>query len=63
MHYQGIGLLLGSKANKALCEWDPIDERLLYARFKSNHGNISMFVCYAPTNEGSDERKNAFYEK
>ena len=32
MHYQGVGLLLGAKASKALCEWDPIDERLLYAR-------------------------------
>ena len=34
MHYQGVGLLLGSKANKALCEWEPIDERLMYAMFK-----------------------------
>ena len=63
MHYQGVGLLLGSKADKALCEWDPIDERLLYARFKSTHGNISMFVCYAPTNDAPDERKDEFYVK
>ena len=63
MHYQGVGLLLGAKASKALCEWDPIDERLLYARLKSNHGNISMFVCYAPTNDALDERKDDFYEK
>ena len=63
MHYQGVGLLLGSKANKALCEWDPMDERLLYARFKSTHGNISMIVCYAPTNDAPDERKDEFYVK
>ena len=31
MHYKGVGLLLGNKANNALCEWDPIDERFLYA--------------------------------
>ena len=63
MHYQGVGLLLGRRASNALTEWEPIDERLLCARFKSNHGNISMFVCYAPTNSVTDERKDNFYEK
>jgi hypothetical protein len=63
MHYQGVGLLLGTGAGSALTEWEPIDERLLYARFKSNHGNISMFVCYAPTNSAPDDQKNEFYSK
>ncbi|XP_066960701.1 craniofacial development protein 2-like [Macrobrachium rosenbergii] len=40
-----------------------MEERLLYARFKSDHGNISLFVCYAPTNDALDERKDAFYGK
>ena len=63
MHYQGVGLLLGKNAGNALTEWEPIDERLLYARFKSNHGNISMFVCYAPTDSATDDQKDDFYEK
>ena len=63
MHYQGVGLLLGPSAGNALTEWQPIDERLLYARFKSNHGSISMFVCYSPTNSAPDDRKDHFYER
>lgn len=31
----------------------------MYARFKCDHGNISLLVCYAIT----DERKDAFYGK
>ena len=62
-HYQGVGLLLSRFASKALCEWEPIDERLLYARFKSNHGNLSVVVCYAPTNDAADDRKDAFYDE
>lgn len=30
-HCQGVGLL-GRKAAKALCEWEPNNERLLFAR-------------------------------
>ena len=30
---------------------------------KSNHGNISLLVCYAPTNDAPEERKDSFYEK
>ena len=54
MHYQGVGLLLGRSAGNALTE---SRKRLLYARFKSNHGSISMFVCYAPTNGAPDDKK------
>lgn len=28
-----------------------------------DHGNISMFACYAPTNSASDDQKNEFYSK
>jgi len=59
LHYQGAGLV-SRNANKALSEWEPIDERLLYARFKSVHGNISMLVCYAPTNNAPDDMKDDF---
>ena len=60
---QDGGLLLGIKANKTLCECDLIEERLLYAQFKSSHDNISMFVRYALINDAPYERKDSFYEK
>lgn len=34
-----------SKVNEAPSDWEPIGERLVYERFKPNHGNISMIVC------------------
>ena len=32
MHYQGVGLLLNSKATSALIKWEPVSERILTAR-------------------------------
>ena len=62
-HYQGVGLLLNKQAGQALDEWEPVDERIMYARLKSSHGNMSILVCYAPTNEADDNRKDSFYTK
>ena len=33
----------------------------MYARLQSSHGNMSIMVCYAPTNEADDNRKDNFY--
>ena len=60
-HYQGVGLLLNKQAGQALDEWEPVNERIMYARLKSSHGNMSVMVCYAPTNEADDNRKDDFY--
>ena len=60
-HYQGVGLLLNKQAGQALDEWEPVNERIMYARLKSSHGNMSIMVCYAPTNEADDNRKDNFY--
>lgn len=61
LHYQGVGMLLSKQAGQALDEWEPIDERIMYVRFKSSHGNMSIIVSYAPTNEADDNRKDNFY--
>ncbi|KAK4325729.1 hypothetical protein Pmani_003672 [Petrolisthes manimaculis] len=59
IHYQGVGLLMGRSAGNALTEWESIDERLLYARFKSSHDYVMRKVA-EETNAGivwKDERK------
>ncbi|XP_069984623.1 uncharacterized protein [Penaeus vannamei] len=61
LHYQE-GVMVSRNANKALSEWEPIEERLLYARFMSKHGNISILVCYTPTNNAPDDMKDDFTE-
>ena len=60
-HYQGVALILNKFARSALIEWNPVSERILYARFKSVHGALSVIMCYAPTNEKDDATKDEFY--
>ncbi|VDI68756.1 Hypothetical predicted protein [Mytilus galloprovincialis] len=36
LHQAGVGMMLSSRAKKALIEWKPITERLMYARFHTS---------------------------
>lgn len=63
MHYRGFDLLMRRSAVNTLTRWGPIDELLFYAKFKSNHRKLNVFVCYALTNSMPDEKKNKFYER
>ena len=62
-HYQGVGLLLSKQASLSLEEWEPVDERIMYARLKSIHGSMTVIVCYAPTDEADSNQKDSFYSK
>ena len=48
---------------KKLVEWKTINSRLLKARFKGRHNNLTVIQCYAPTNESEDKIKDAFYDQ
>ena len=37
IHRQGIGILISRNASRALIDWSPISERIVQARFYSNH--------------------------
>ncbi|KAK2715448.1 hypothetical protein QYM36_010161, partial [Artemia franciscana] len=41
--------------------WQPVLSQALTARFASQHAKLSVVVCYAPTNEASDDVKEEFY--
>ncbi|KAK2717510.1 hypothetical protein QYM36_006329 [Artemia franciscana] len=49
-----------SKSTKALCPWKPVNERILNARFVSNHAKLSFIVCYTPANDADDNHKDEF---
>ena len=51
-HYQGVALFLIS--------WEPINERLIVARFKSRHAKITIIMCYAPTEIAETVVKETF---
>jgi hypothetical protein len=44
---QGVGLLLGPSHRASLASWQPVSDRLLYARFRGTI-NLSIVVAYAP---------------
>ncbi|XP_065568745.1 uncharacterized protein LOC136032350 [Artemia franciscana] len=49
-------------ARRAMLKWTPVNERIIYARFWSAHGKLSIVACYAPTNEADEIEKDNFYE-
>ena len=44
-------------------EWEPINERLIKARFNSKYCKLTIIQCYAPTNDSKDEVIEDWYEQ
>ena len=62
-HFEGVALILKKVMENKLVEWKPINGRLLKARFKGRHNNLTVIQCYALTNESKDKIKDAFYDQ
>ena len=63
LHQEGVELMLTPKAYKSMMEWNPINERILTARFFSKFIKISIIQVYSPTNEATEEAKLAHLEQ
>lgn len=50
-HEKGVAILLAQKGRKALVEWEPVSERIIWARLKARYYNIIVINVYAPTNK------------
>ena len=61
-HMHGVGFMLSAETTKALMEWEPINARLIAARFYGTPTNISIIQGYAPTNDAEPEEKAEFYD-
>ncbi|KAK2716907.1 hypothetical protein QYM36_007152, partial [Artemia franciscana] len=57
----GVGMALRSRAKKCLVDWEPINERILRARFVTSQAKLTVIVVYAPTNDAVDQTKDDFY--
>ncbi|KAK2708324.1 hypothetical protein QYM36_014061 [Artemia franciscana] len=57
----GVGMALSSRAKKCLVDWEPINERILRARFATSQAKLTVIVVYAPTNDTVDQTKDDFY--
>ncbi|XP_066288323.1 craniofacial development protein 2-like [Branchiostoma lanceolatum] len=62
-HEYGVGLLLAQEASKALISWQPVSDRIIYARFNAKHMKVSVIQVYACTEAAEDESKDDFYEQ
>ncbi|KAL9971331.1 hypothetical protein ACROYT_G023842 [Oculina patagonica] len=60
-HHEGVAIILKKGMEKYLLEWKPINSRLMTARMKGKHVNLSLVQCYAPTNDSDDTTKDSFY--
>jgi hypothetical protein len=59
----GVGIMMTKEAKRSLISWDPISNRLMTARFRSNVRNITIINCYAPHEKKSEEEKILFYQQ
>ncbi|CAF1521309.1 unnamed protein product, partial [Rotaria sordida] len=59
---KGVGMLLSVKARKALLSYNPVNSRLISARFTATPFNLTIINIYAPTSEASMDDIETFYD-
>lgn len=64
-HTEGVGFMPSKEAQRALISWEPINSRIITARFHSTHKKINNQIvqCYAHTDDTEDKTKDHFYNQ
>ena len=64
-HTEGVALMLAPEAQRALVGWEPVNFRIITAKFTTKKKDIRLNIiqCYAPTNDAEEERKEEFYQQ
>jgi exonuclease III len=62
-HARGVGFLLSKKAKAALLGYNPVNARMMVARFKGAPLNIAIVQVYAPTADSTEEEIETFYDQ
>lgn len=58
-----MGLTLKKEVRKTLLKWNPVNERIMSARFNSRYVKRTVIQVYALTNDADNESKENFYEQ
>ena len=62
-HHRGVALIMNRESANTLIEWEPINERLIKARFNSKYCKLTIIQCYAPTNDSEDDMEEEWYDQ
>ncbi|XP_058449462.1 craniofacial development protein 2-like [Malaya genurostris] len=63
LRHRGVGFLLSAQANATLFKWEPDNDRIIDARFRTWVRNLIIIQCYAPTDAAQLQNKENFYSK
>ena len=63
MHRSGVAIMMSKHAEASLMVWQPLNDRIIMARFFSKYIKLTIIHTYAPTLDSEDEDKKLFYEQ
>ena len=63
-HTEGVAIMLSKEAQKALVGWEPLNSRIITAKFLTSKRRIKMNIiqCYAPTSDAEEAVLDEYYE-
>ena len=61
-HTRGVGMLMNTKAKKTLLGYNPINSRIITARFQATPFNVTVTHAYASTSASSEDEIETFYD-
>ena len=62
-HVSGVAIIRSRETTKTLLDWEPINDRLIAARFNSKFCKLTIIECYVPTNDADEDSRTEFYEQ